>query len=363
MTIRIQILQNALLTTIVTLCCACSTGNDSLVVFEPLDLGSYIQAVPAHSYLAEPDYYVWGGSMERTADGKCHLLYARWPKEKGFQGWLKTSEIAYATADNPTGPYTFQKVILKGFGKGNWNEESAHNPHIKKFGDKYYLYFISHRKEDLGLSDWMNHIFTQRIGVATADHPTGPWTVLPEPIIDYQEGKAANGYMVNPSVTQRPDGSYLMMFKSRPPNAEKSKEFKTIHCIATSDSPTGPFSIAEKPILTKATAEDPYVWYQRDRYYSLVKDMYAQYTGHKSLALFESFDGFDWQPSKHIMVAKTEIIWESGDTTALRNLERPQLWFNEKGEPSMLFAAAWVKGQSDSLTFNVHIPLSKSQSH
>ena len=316
--------------------------------------------VSEKSVLKNPDYNIWGASMVQTDDGICHLFYTRWPFESGFKGWLKNSDIVYATSKSPTGPYEFQEVILTGFGKGHWNEEAAHNPHIKKFGDKYYLYFISHRKEDLGLSDWMNHIFTQRIGVAVAGHPAGPWEVLPEPLIDYQEGKPAHGYMVNPSVCETPDGNYLMMFKARKPGAEKLGKFDPIHCLATSPTPTGPFTIAKETLLTEATAEDPFLWHQNGKYYSVVKDMHAHYTGFKSLALFESEDGLNWGPSENIMISKTEIVWESGDTTQLTNLERPQIWFDKNGNPAVLFCAArekCEKGDPEKPTYNVHIPL------
>ncbi|MCY1722816.1 glycoside hydrolase family protein [Prolixibacteraceae bacterium Z1-6] len=329
---------------------------------EPLNLGEMIQPVPSHAVLKDSAYNIWGASMVQTEDGVCHLFYTQWPFETGFRGWLKHSDIVYATSNSPTGPYTPQKTILTGFGKGHWNDEAAHNPHIKKFGDKYYLYFISHRKEDLGLSDWMNHIFTQRIGVAVADHPAGPWAVLPEPLIDYQEGKPAHGYMVNPSVCQTPDGNYLMMFKARKPGAETSGKFDPIHCLAIAPTPTGPFTIADETLLTEATAEDPFLWYQNGKYYSVVKDMYKHYTGAKSLALFESEDGLNWGPSQNIMISKTEIIWENGDTTKLQNLERPQIWFDKDGNPAVLFCAAreiTEEGGLEKPTYNVHIPLKK----
>lgn len=342
---------------------SCSPGKKSeLKSQQPLNLGEMIQPVPGHAVLKDSNYNIWGASMVRTDDGTCHLFYTRWPLSTGFQGWLKNSDIVYATSDSPTGTYETQKVILTGFGKGHWNEEAAHNPHIKKFGDKYYLYFISHRKEDLGLSDWMNHIFTQRIGVAVADHPGGPWEVLPEPLIDYQEGKPAHGYMVNPSVCETPEGKYLMMFKARKPGAETSSKFDPIHCLAMAPTPTGPFTIADETLLTEATAEDPFLWYQNGKYYAVVKDMYAHYTGFKSLALFESENGLNWRPSKNTLITKTEITWENGDTTKLQNLERPQIWFDNEGNPAVLFCAAREiaqKGDTVKPTYNVHIPLRK----
>jgi hypothetical protein len=324
------------------------------------DLKIDLLPVPGSAVLSNENYNIWGGSMVRSDDGEYHLFYARWPENTRFQGWLKHSDIAYATAQSPTGPFTFQKVLLKGFGKGFWNEEAAHNPHIKKFGSKYYLYFISHTVKDRGLNPWLNDIFGQRIGVAVADHPSGPWEVLPDPLITYQEGKPAHGYMVNPSVCQRPDGTYLMMFKARKKGAETSNKFDPIHCLATSPTPTGPFTIADQTLLTEHTAEDPYIWYQKGKFYALVKDMYAKYTGFKSLALFESMDGLDWNPSENILVTKTEINWEDGTVWKLKNLERPQLWFDEEGNPAVLFCAARLADDENrelKNTFNVHIPI------
>jgi hypothetical protein len=352
------------LTALIFSICALSCSNNKTTKNESeshsKDLKIELEPVSEKSVLKNPDYNIWGASMTQTEDGTCHLFYTQWPFKTGFKGWLKNSDIVYATSDSPTGPYETQKIVLTGFGEGHWNEEAAHNPHIKKFGDKYYLYFISHRKEDLGLDDWMNHIFTQRIGVAVANHPAGPWEVLPEALIDYQEGKPAYGYMVNPSVCETPDGNYLMMFKARKPGAEKSGKFDPIHCLATSPTPTGPFTIAEETLLTEATAEDPFLWYQKGKYYSVVKDMHAHYTGFKSLALFESEDGLNWGPSENIMISKTEIVWESGDTTQLINLERPQIWFDKEGNPAVLFCAAREKvneGEPAKPTYNVHIPL------
>jgi len=300
--------------------------------------------------------------MVRTGDGICHLFYSRWSKEFEFKDWIFRSEIAYATANQPDGPYTFQKVALSGRGENFWDKNMAHNTHIKKFGDHYYLYFVSHNAGDLGLGERMNHIISQRIGVAVADAPAGPWKVCDQPLVDLQEGKAAHGYVTNPSVCRRPDGTYLMMMKSRPQNWQDSKKFNAIHCIATAPAPDGPFTIAERPVLTESTAEDPFIWYQHDRYYAIVDDQYGNYLGVKGLAQFESMDGFTWGPSDDILVSKVEIRWDDQSLTPLKHLERPQLWFNEEGQPAMLFLAAQQRlndetGNMELHSFNVHIPL------
>jgi len=323
-----------------------------------LDLGRLIQPVPKHSVLKDPRNYIWGASMTQGNDRRYHLYYSRWPKSEGFGGWLDHSEIAYAISDIPGGPYQHEKVILKGFGKGYWNEQSAHNPHIKKFGDKYYLYFISHTNENFGKpSVKENHRWGQRIGVAIAENPAGPWKVSRSPLIDYQEGKGAEGYMVNPSVCQKPDGSYLMIFKTRSNKAELRD--RMIQCMATSKNPEGPFIIAKNPILTDKEAEDPFLWFQNENYYAILDDQRGLYTGYHGLALFISKDGENWQPATNPNIMKPEIKWEDGSISELRYLERPQVWFDENGRPAMLFCAAQLKVSKDSinLPFNVHIPI------
>ncbi len=323
-----------------------------------LDLSKLILPVPKHAVLKDPNYYIWGASMAQGEDKRYHLYYSRWPKSKGFGGWLDYSEIAYATAHAPDGPYTHEKVILKGFGKGHWNEQSAHNPHIKKFNNKYYLYFISHVNEDFGQKNQKeNHRWGQRIGVAVAENPGGPWEVSKSPLIAYQAGKGAEGYMVNPSVCQKPDGSFLMIFKTR----SNKPELKTrmIQCMATALNPDGPFTIAKEPILTDKEAEDPFLWFQDESYYAILDDQRGLYTGHHGLALFTSKDGERWETAKNPNVMKPEVAWEDGSVSALTYLERPQVWLNEHGKPAMLFCAAQLKNSNDSinLPFNIHIPI------
>ncbi|WP_242202123.1 glycoside hydrolase family protein [Aestuariivivens insulae] len=323
-----------------------------------LDLSKLIQPVPFHSVLKDPNNYVWGASMVEGEDQKYHIYYSTWPKSEGFGGWLDHSVIAHAIADAPEGPYKHKEVILKGFSKGHWNEQSAHNPHIKKFGNKYYLYFISHVNEDFGKgSKKENHRWGQRIGVAVADDPNGPWAVSKSPLIEYQEGKGAEGYMVNPSVCQKPDGSFLMIFKTRS-NTPELKD-RMIQCMATSLSPDGPFTIAENPILTDKEAEDPFLWFQDKMYYAILDDQRGLYTGSHGLALFISEDGENWQAAETPNVMEPKITWEDGTVSELKYLERPQVWFNKEGKPAMLFCAAqFKKTESDvNLSFNVHIPI------
>ena len=75
---------------------------------DELDLGARVQPVPMDAKFSVPGYYVWCGAPAQGADGKYHLFYSRWPVKNpdGFApGWAICSEIAYAVADKPFGPY------------------------------------------------------------------------------------------------------------------------------------------------------------------------------------------------------------------------------------------------------------------
>lgn len=327
---------------------------------EPLDLAAMVQPVPRRAQFIDPDWYNWGGSMTRTADGVCHLLYARWPRELGHFSWLSHSEIAHATADDPLGPYSFASVALPGRQGTNWVTSTAHNPTVLHTGGKYYLYFssaaVTGEIPETGPTNkapyWEPARRTQRIGVAYADHPAGPWTRVDEVLIPGTPGTHDAHMTSNPSVTQCPGGPFLMMYKCLGENG------KVFHGIATAGHPLGPFKKDPEPILTHETsrfpAEDPYIWHQDGRFYAILKDMQANYSKQRrSLVLFESRDGHDWGPAANALVTTRTIRWADGGEQELFRLERPQLYL-EDGKPAVLFCAACMSLEH---SFNIHIPL------
>ena len=104
-------------------------------------------------------------------------------------------------------------------------------------------------------------------------------------------------------------------------------------------------------------AEDPFIWHDGDRYRGIVKDNNGIFTGRGySLAHWESRDGFDWRPAKHVFVTTPEIVWTDGARKKLDALERPQLIFDARGVPVVLLCAgAYTADRGRS--FNVAIPL------
>jgi hypothetical protein len=105
-----------------------------------LELNTY--PVPKRAGFSDPDYYIWGGSMTEGPEGRYHLFYSRWPRERGFKSWVTDSEVARAVAENPLGPYRHVEVALPRRGRQYWDGLTTHNPTVQRFGDRYYLYYM-----------------------------------------------------------------------------------------------------------------------------------------------------------------------------------------------------------------------------
>ena len=325
------------------------------------DFTKMIQPVPPTAKFEDPGFIVWCGSMVRDEAGKCHLFYSRWPSRLGHYAWVTHSEVAHAVADQPLGPYLFVDVALPERGAEQWDGHCTHNPTVLKFGAKYYLYYMGNRGDRKpGTSLNWSHRNHQRIGVAVADSPAGPWIRRDRPLIEPTPGFHDALCLANPSVAQRPDGGYLMVYKAVADKGKPPFGGPVVHVVATSDQPTGPFHKHPNPVFTKAgssfPAEDPYIWRGTDRYWAIVKDFQGGFTVKgPSLALFQSKDGIDWSTAAHPLVSTLELHWSDGGSEPLSKLERPQVYL-ENGEPAVLFCAAAPAGKLNQ-SFNVQIPL------
>lgn len=312
---------------------------------------------------------VWGGSLVKGDDGLYHMYYSRWPKPMGWV-WVSHSEIAHAVAESPFGPFEFRDVTLPPRGAEKWDGLCTHNPTVHKFDGRYYLYYMGNTGDGkvVGVPgepklNWL-HRNNQRIGVAVADSPDGPWKRFDRPVLDIsQEVSAPDSLMTsNPSVCQRPDGTYLMIYKAVGRQYPLPNGGPVVHCIATSDSPTGPFKKHPTPVFTVAgerfPAEDPTIWYQDGKYRAIVKRMkHVQGKRLFSLVHYDSFDGYSWQPAKHHAISERIITWEDGRKQLVTHLERPQV-FIENGEPVALLCAADTLDENNVRhSFNVQIPL------
>ena len=312
---------------------------------------------------------IWGGSLVKGEDGLYHMFYSRWDKKIGWE-WVNYSEIAHATSTSPFGPFTFKDVALPMRAHSKWDGTTTHNPTIHKIKGKYYLYYMGNTGDLKIVSspgkprlNWV-HRNNQRIGVAVADNPNGPWKRFDKPVLDITNDKNAHDALMtsNPSVCEMADGKILMVYKAVGLKNKLPGGGPVVHMVAIADSPTGEFKKFPNPVFTfkgeRFPAEDPYIWYQDGKYRAIVKRI--KHEGKKrvfSLVHYDSKDGIAWNKAKNFEISDRTVTWEDGTTTKFDHLERPQV-FIENGKPvALLCAADTIDENNVRHSLNIQIPL------
>jgi len=276
-----------------------------------------VQPLGQHSIYTELGYATWDGTLFKEG-GAYYFIYSRWKSNGG--SWLTTSEICVATANSFEGPFEHKRVLLKGRGPGHWDELNAHNPKLKKFGDKYYLYYISSRS-----GATRDHIRdSQRTGVAVSDNLMGPYKRFDKPLVEPQH--PVNTITVNPGVTKSPDGRYVMILKGdKKAKLPREKTVQRVQGIALADSPIGPFKIQPSLAIAGIDTEDASLWY--DKKY---KVFFAIYHAHRYVGLISSHDGITWQPATHPVVLEKKVTRADGTIMHLKCNERPFVFYEDE---------------------------------
>ncbi|PZX49372.1 glycoside hydrolase family protein [Algoriphagus chordae] len=274
----------------------------------------------------EPGYTIWGTSPVIDDEGKVHLFVARWPGDKVDPGWRSHSEIAHYVGDTPEGPFTFSDVALAGTGLDTWDRYGAHNPAISRINGKYVLLYIANDNPERPV-----HPSNQKIGMATADSPYGPWEkvngnglLLETPKNpDYWNYKASNG-VNNPALLPHPDGGYFLYFKS-----EKARMG-----LAIAENLEGPYVQMPFPVTSNdQNIEDGYAFMYKGKFALLTTDNHGIIEPGGGL-LWKSDDGItfdDYEKGFHRIneyvdfdQEKVAIHYGSQNATYSK-FERPQL--------------------------------------
>ncbi len=292
---------------------------------DTLNLAAMIQPLTDDSIHRERGWFCWGPNLIRGDDGRTWMVYSRWPGATGAGGWLTDSEIALAVADAPAGPYKRVGVLLRGRGPGYWDELMAHNPKLKRFGDRYYLYYISSRS-----GPTRGHIRdSQRTGVAVADSLRGPYRRFNEPLV--APTPPIHNVAVNPAVTQMPDGRFLMIIKGDIAPKEPTAPFpQRLQALAVSNSPVGRFEFLPEPAIADIDTEDASIWYDSAR-----ETYYAVFHAHRYIGLIASDDGTHWHRARHSVVTGKRLRRADGGVLEPQRLERPGV-FIEGDRPRVL---------------------------
>ena len=309
--------------------------------------------------LVEPGYFVWGLSVVKWK-GKYHAYYARWKRKDQFKAWMTDCEIAHAISTKPEGPFEFVNVVLESRKSSGWDINNSHNPYAIVVNDKICLYYIANDIAKYGTtlngkrkhpdSTWLatNRELlrnSQRIGVAIAESPSGPFIRSEKPIVVPDNIKFKN-IAVNPSVVFR-ENQYTMIMKG---DDVAKEEWFRIQLVGRAKTPDGPFEFSSKPVYDKAQTEDACLWFDivLNRYY-----MVCHVMGKNELAIFNSENGLDWQPDEKKIFMKKEFILASGTVWKPERVERPFVLTDETGKPIMIYVAVADKN----VTGNIAVPI------
>lgn len=309
--------------------------------------------------LVEPGYFVWGLSVVKYK-GKYHAYYSRWKKSYQIKAWMTNCEIAHAVSATPEGPFEFVNVVLESRKSSGWDINNSHNPYALVVNDKICLYYIANDvgpyfTGENGMPEQPDSIWlasnrkllrnSQRIGVAIADNPSGPFIRSKQPVVVPDNINFKN-IAVNPSAVFH-DNQFTMIMKGD--DVAKDEWFR-IQLVGKASNPEGPFEFSPKPVYNKAQTEDACMWYDNvlNSYY-----MVCHVMGKSELALFKSKNGSDWQPDEREIFMKKEFTLSNGTIWKPERVERPFVLTDETGKPIMLYVAVSDKN----VTGNIAVPI------
>lgn len=325
------------------------------------------------------NHYLWDSSVIEV-DGKYHMFTSRWDFDKGFGwNWVFNSEIVHSVSDKPEGPYHFKRVVFPRRGREYFDGMNTHNPFIKEYNGKFYLYYMGctyggkipnnmHEiSEHYALEAWNR----KRIGVAVADDINGEFVRCDTPLLEPRDCRYWDCTITtNPSVTILPDGKTYMIYKSR-----RSINDPLQFGIAVADRPDGEFKrLSDEPILqfpgTKYDMEDPFIWYdkKKEKFCIVAKDNCVDpatgITGQYGGGFYaESDDCIHFELPENPTVYTREVHWKDGRVTLQGNLERPNILFDKEGNPTHIFCASGYSTEpyyfNDSNTYVICMPLIK----
>ncbi|MDO5977606.1 glycoside hydrolase family protein [Flavivirga spongiicola] len=330
----------------------------SQVSTDDLTISNNLAPLSPNNIFKTEGYYNWGGSILKSPDGKYHLFYSRWEKKYTFSGWLTHSEIAHATSDNASGPWTYVSTVLKGKRKNTWDAIAAHSPKIKFFNGKYYLYYTSTNLEDKNISDkellniatkgpnhplWYKALRpNQRTGVAVSNSICGSWKRMKNPLIE--PSGPISTLAINPAISKGKDDKFYLIVKGDKPN---EKKFIRNQAIAISDSPTGPFTIHNKPVIDYIGAEDMSIWYDETR-----KRFYGVFHAHTFIGLINSIDGINWSKADDYILMLQSLKMSNGSSLNPYSIERPFIYIENK-KPKVISLAVLDHNEA----YSVFIPI------
>jgi hypothetical protein len=322
---------------------------------------------------------VWGASIIEH-EGRYYMFASFWPAETGT--WVTDSQIMLAVADRPEGPFEAVDVVLPRRDPKFWDGRMTHNPTIRQHNGKFYLFYVGttfpgeypqqkvlSSRDPLYQEAWNG----KRIGVAIADHPMGPWQRFDRPIIEPRPGHWDGAITSNPAPIFHEDGSITLIYKSialpypqRLEGERESRPFLTIGA-ARAQSVLGEYKrLGDRDGLIHVDGgmhqlEDMFAWQAGGRFHMILKNFKPELTGEKGSGLYLwSDDATNWYRALGNSIAYSRSFqWANGEAANQRNLERPQILF-QNGKATHLYLATVDNedvNHSRGGTYNIVFPI------
>jgi hypothetical protein len=179
----------------------------------------------------------------------------------------------------------------------------------------------------------------KRVGIAVSKSVFGPWERMDAPVLPVRPGRYDSFLTSNPAPCIREDGSVLLIYKARCyEGAAHGKMTIGVACADHYTGPYRVLS-EEPVFPPEFHIEDPFIRSTGQGYELIAKDMEGNLCGEKHGGIHAvSPDGLQWQLSASPKSYSRTIRWDDGTVQTMGSLERPFILFQD-GHPTHLFAA------------------------
>eukprot|EP00755_Sulcionema_specki_P001645 Sspe_Gene.3301::Locus_1080_Transcript_1_1_Confidence_1.000_Length_1223::g.3301::m.3301 len=284
----------------------------------------------------------WGGGILADNSGGYHMYAAMFSRNCPLDTWLTTSRVVHATSNTTHGPYIPHDLALTNSTPSHWDGISLHNPAPARAPDGTYLIYymgttatgvptqgcnVSHAPFNCSSHPEQQPVCNQRVGLAYADTPYGPWSRFADPVVPPgAKGAWDDSFTTNPTPLIHANGSVLLLYKAR--NLESPSNMYT--GVAVADSWKGPYrKLSSHPIDVPTNCEDAGIMYSEALgVYRVLLHCGCRYQ------YIWSRDGVHWNRTTP-EVDWCTVNYMSGGSERLLRRERPQ-WLLSKGKPVLL---------------------------
>eukprot|EP00937_MAST-01D_sp_MAST-1D-sp2_P001284 g1284.t1 len=326
----------------------------------------------------------WGGEAVRADDGSWHIYAASFAGNTTLGSWLSKSRVVHASsATGPAGPYTLAGVALgpyvstyryDAYGRGvpvakgaatHWDGETQHNPAAVRAADgTYLLYYMGAQAQSVVAAGRLlpgvngsyrcplgpgaapdETVCMQRVGLATASSPAGPWARRDAPVVPAgAAGRWDDLFTTNPTPHVFPNGSVLLLYKAR----SRADPGRMSTGVAFARHYAGPYeALSAAPIDLPGDCEDAGI------YYSPAMQVFRMvlHCGCNYQAVW-SRDGRRWTRSAP-QQPWCNVSYSAGGGELLRRRERPKWVVDASGQPTHLLTGVEPSTSHGGKTFTM----------